>query len=49
MTVLDGIFLEEVMLGKNFLKQWVNEEMQTVKGGQVCINVIGTRAPISEI
>jgi hypothetical protein len=36
-------FLEEVMVGKNFSKQWVNWVTQTVRGGQVCINVNGTR------
>jgi hypothetical protein len=36
-------FLEEVMLEKNFPKQWVNWVMQTFRGGQVCINVNGTR------
>jgi len=38
-------FLEEVMIGKNFPKQWVDWVMQTVKGGQVCININGTRGP----
>jgi hypothetical protein len=42
-------FLEEVLLGKNFPKQWVDWIMQTVRGGQVCINVNGTRVPILKL
>jgi hypothetical protein len=38
-------FLEETMKGKNFSDQWINWVMQTVRGGQVCINVNGTRGP----
>lgn len=37
MTGLDGICLEEVMLGKSFPKQWVNWVMQTVKGGEYAL------------
>ena len=33
------------MKGKNFPDQWINWVMQTVRGGQVCINVNGTRGP----
>lgn len=38
-------FLEEVLIGKGFPSTWVNWVMQTVKGGQVCVNVNGTRGP----
>lgn len=38
-------FLEEVLHGKGFPEKWVNWVMQTVKGGQVCININGTRDP----
>lgn len=38
-------FLEEVMRGKEFPEKWINWVMQTVKGGQVCVNINGTRGP----
>lgn len=38
-------FVEEVIKGKNFPPLWIEWIMQTVKGGQVCINVNGTRGP----
>lgn len=37
-------FLEQVMIGKGFPSTWVNWVMNTVRGGQVCINVNGERS-----
>lgn len=38
-------FIEEVLQGKGFPDRWIRLVMQTVKGGQVCVNVNGTRGP----
>lgn len=38
-------FLEKVLQGRNFPAKWISWVMQTVKGGQVCVNVNGTRGP----
>lgn len=37
-------FLEQVMVGKKFLGKWIGWVMNTIKGGQVCINVNGERS-----
>jgi hypothetical protein len=34
-------FLSQVMVGRNFHPQWVSWIMSTVKGGKVCVNVMG--------
>jgi hypothetical protein len=38
-------FLEETMRGKGFPQKWISWVMQTVREGQVCINVNGERSP----
>lgn len=42
-------FLEEVMQGKNFPQHWIKWVMQTVRGGQVCVMLMGQGVPISEL
>lgn len=37
-------FLEEVLVGKGFPRQWTDWVMQTVQGGRVCVNVNGQRS-----
>jgi hypothetical protein len=39
-------FLEETMRGKGFPQKWISWVMQSVKEGQVCINVNGERSAV---
>lgn len=38
-------FLEQNLIGKGFPQKWIAWVMQTVLGGQVCVNVNGERSP----
>jgi hypothetical protein len=38
------VFLEQVMIGRNFHPKWISWIMDTVRGGKVCINVNGERS-----
>ena len=38
-------FLEHTLVGRGFPQKWISWVMQTVKGGQVCVNVNGERSP----
>lgn len=38
-------FLEKVLIGRGFAQRWIDWVMQTVREGQVSVNVNGERSP----